>query len=216
MDVLVVFGVVVPWIIVALGFRLGYKLLVQNGVILARIEALEPMSENLAGDAPPATTAPKGLDAGTTAPAFELPELHGGQVSLEQFRGRRVLLVFFSSHCAYCDLMAPELARLPLDGRDGLPVPLVIMAATTEEIRKFVAKHRIRCSVLLQEAGEVAAPYKASGTPSGYLIDEEGTLISDLAVGAEPLMELATNPRSPLIKTGQNLAFLGMPKRPES
>jgi hypothetical protein len=70
--------------------------------------------------------------------------------------------------------------------------------------------------VLLQESGEVATPYKASATPSGYLIDEEGILISDLAVGAEPLMELATNPRSSLIKTGQNLAFLGMPKRPES
>ena len=30
-----------PWIIIGVGFRLGYKLLVQNGVILARIEALE-------------------------------------------------------------------------------------------------------------------------------------------------------------------------------
>ena len=216
MDVLVIFGAVVPWIIIGVGFRLGYKLLVQNGVLLARIEALEAMSETLAGDAAPATTAPKGLDAGTTAPAFELPELHGGQVSLEQFRGRRVLLVFFSSHCVYCDLMAPDLGRLPLDGRDGLPVPLVIMTGEAEEVRKFVAKHGIRCSVLLQESGEVATPYRASATPSAYLIDEEGTLISDLAVGVEPVMELATNPKSPLIKTGQNLAFLGMPKRPGS
>ena len=216
MDVLTVFGVVVPWIIIGVGFRLGYKLLVQNGVILARIEALEAMSETLAGDPAPATTAPTGLNAGTTAPAFELPELHGGQVSLEQFRGRRVLLVFFSSHCVYCELMAPELGRLPLDGRDGLPVPLVIITAETEEIRAFVDKHKIRCSVLLQQSAEVATPYKVSATPSGYLIDEEGTLISDLAVGSDALMELATNPKSPLIKTGQNLAFLGMPKLPES
>jgi peroxiredoxin len=217
MTVLVVLGVVVPWIIVVLGFWLGYRLLVQNGVILAKLEVLEAVSENLGAPGPrPNVTAPRGLDAGATAPAFELPELHGGRVSLEQFRGRRVLLVFFSSHCVYCEMMAPELGRLPLDGRDGRPVPLVLTAAKAAEMRPFTAKHGIRCSVLLEEQGEVAKAYKATATPSGYLIDEEGTLISDLAAGAEPLMDLATNPTSSLIKTGQNVAFLGMPKRLES
>jgi peroxiredoxin len=217
MSVLVVLGLVVPWIIVVLGFWLGYRLLVQNGVILAKLEVLEAVSENLGAPGPRTNvTAPRGLDAGVTAPAFELPELHGGRVSLEQFRGRRVLLVFFSSQCVYCELMAPELGRLPLDGRDGRPVPLVITAAKAGEMRPFAAKHGIRCSVVLQEQGEVAKAYKGTSTPSGYLIDEEGTLISDLVVGAEPLMDLATNPKSSLIKTGQNVAFLGLPKRLES
>jgi len=217
MAVLIVLGVIVPWVIIVLGFWLGYRLLAQNGVILAKIDALEAVSENLGAPGPQAhVTAPRGLDAGVTAPAFELPELHGGRVSLEQFRGRRVLLVFFSSQCVYCELMAPELGRLTLDGRHGRPLPLVLTAAKAEEMRPFAAKHGIRCSILLQEQGEIAKAYKATATPSGYLIDEEGTLISDLAVGAEPLMDLATNPNSPLIKTAQNVAFLGMPKRLES
>jgi peroxiredoxin len=217
MTLLIVLGLVVPWIIVALGFWLGYRLVVQNGVILAKLEGLEAVSEDLGAPGRKANvTAPRGLDAGVTAPAFELPELHGGLVSLEQFRGRRVLLVFFSSNCVYCEMMAPELGRLPLDGRDRRPVPLVITGAKAGEMRPFVAKHGIRCSVLLQEGGEVSKVYKGTSTPSGYLIDEEGTLISDLVVGAEPLMDLATNPASALIKTGQNVAFLGMPKRLES
>jgi peroxiredoxin len=217
MTVLMVSALVVPWIIVVLGFWLGYRLLVQNGVMLAKLEGLEAVAENLGATGPKANvTVPTGLDAGVTAPPFELPELHGGQVSLEQFRGRRVLLVFFSSHCVYCEMMAPELGRLPLDGRDGRPVPLVVTGAKAEEMRPFAAKHGIRCSVLLQEGGEVSKAYKGTSTPSGYLIDEEGTLISDLAVGAELLMDLATNPSSSLIKTGQNVAFLGMPKRLES
>src|SRR6185369_8382163 len=38
---------------------------------------------------------------------------------------------------------------------------------------------------------EVAAAYQANGTPSGYLIDAEGRIASELAIGAEALVQLA-------------------------
>jgi peroxiredoxin len=158
----------------------------------------------------------EGLPAGTVAPAFELPELRGGQMSLEQFRGRRVLLVFSGPNCIYCERMMPDLAALPLDGRDGRPVPLVISSGTLEDNLAFFKKFGVRCSVLLTDLPDLPTEYKAWSTPSGYLIDEEGTIISELAIGGDPLMELATNPKSGLIKTGENVTFLGMPKPPGS
>ena len=36
----------------------------------------------------------------------------GGEVGVEDFRGRRVLLINWSLQCGYCDLMAPDLAKL--------------------------------------------------------------------------------------------------------
>ena len=38
---------------------------------------------------------------------------------------------------------------------------------------------------------EVASKFRAQGTPMGYRIDGAGRIASELAVGAEPLLQLA-------------------------
>lgn len=204
------FIAVVPWVVVAAGGWVAYKLLVQNGRIIQSLDGIDgAMAELVGGTSMPAD---EGLRAGLQAPSFELPSLEGDPVLLEQFKGKRVLLVFFSASCVYCELAAPKLAALPVDGAGGRPVPLIVSSATADEMRAIVAKHRLGCRVLLQKGAGVSNSYKTTSTPSGYLIDEEGFLISDLEVGVEGLIDMATNPKSPLIKTGQNVAFLGMPK----
>ena len=207
---LLVLGVILPWMVILVGGWVAYQLLVQNGRIIQSLSGIEEAMEELGGGNSPPTS--EGLPAGTKAPSFELPDLQGGRVALEQFRGQRVLLVFFSSSCVYCEMAAPKLAALPVGGPDGRPVPLIVSSATADEMRTSVAKHRLGCPLLLQEGAGVSNAYKTTATPSGYLIDEEGTLISDLVIGAEGLVEMATDPTSPLIKTGQSVAFLGMPK----
>src|SRR6266540_5905682 len=52
-----------------------------------------------------------GLKVGTSAPNFRLPRLDGGELSLEDFRGKRVLLVFSDPHCGPCQVLAPELEK---------------------------------------------------------------------------------------------------------
>ena len=54
----------------------------------------------------------EGLKAGTPAPGFRLRDLNGRTVSLGDYRGRKVLLVFTDPHCGPCDQIAPELARM--------------------------------------------------------------------------------------------------------
>src|SRR5207245_9952254 len=52
-----------------------------------------------------------GLAAGTPAPNFTLPRLDGGELSLEEYRGRRALLVFSDPKCGPCDTLAPQLEQ---------------------------------------------------------------------------------------------------------
>jgi peroxiredoxin len=52
-----------------------------------------------------------GLKAGTPAPDFRLPCLDGSERSLQDFRGRRVLLIFSDPRCGPCNALAPELER---------------------------------------------------------------------------------------------------------
>lgn len=114
-----------------------------------------------------------GLPIGAEAPAIELPTLDGSRMSLDQFQGQR-LVIFFSPHCGYCREMAPVLSALPTDGSDGYPVPLIVSTGDIEENRRLVEEFGIRCPVLLQHEMEVAALYHVTGTPMGYLIDQNG------------------------------------------
>jgi peroxiredoxin len=186
----ILFGMVLPWLLLAVGCWLAYQLVRQNGRILLRLEALEAGLRQL----PEAGETSPGLAVGTAAPAFELPDLAGGRQALGQYRGRRVLLIFFNPECSFCVRMAPDLALLPLDGKDGRPVPLVVSTGGAEENRRLVQEYGIRCGVLLEGQREVSSKYQAAGTPTGYLLDENGFIASELAVGAEALLALAAAP----------------------
>lgn len=201
--ILVLVGVVFPWLCVALGCWLGYQLLRQNGRILLQLEALEKRLDSLAPAVeatrtidpalalPMAPSTPPGLPRGSAAPPFELPDRQGNVVKLDDFRGQRILLMSWDPMCGFCRRMAPDLAALPIDGGEGRPVPVVITTGDLEQNWKLVEEFDIRCPVLLQEKVEVTARYQATGTPMGYLIDEQGFIASELAAGADALLALA-------------------------
>jgi peroxiredoxin len=189
--ILLVLGTLLTWLLVALGGWLVYQVLRQNGRILLRLEALE---RELARPGPQPPTAPgpsPGLPVGAPAPEFQLANLAGSRKRISDWRGRRVLLIFFNPRCGFCTQMLPDLAALPIDPAGGRPLPVVITTGSAEENRGLVEDHGLRCPVLLQEEGEVASRYQAAGTPMGYLLDEEGRIASDLAVGAEAVLALA-------------------------
>jgi peroxiredoxin len=101
------------------------------------------------------------------------------------------LLIFFNPRCGFCTQMAPDLAALPVDRSGDAPLPLLVTTGEAEENRKLVKEHGLRCPVLLQEQMEVASRYQAHGTPMGYMIDEQGHIASELAVGSQALLALA-------------------------
>ena len=184
---------VFPWLLIAVGAWLGYQFVRQNGRILLRLEAIE---KRLGKGPAEERRKPAGLPIGATAPDFELPDLAGVRRKLSQFRGKDVLLIFFGPKCGFCTKMAADLAALTADGSGGRPIPIVVTNGDADENRKLVEQFGIRCVVLLQEEMEVAALYRAQGTPTGYRIDAEGRIASELAIGAEPLLKLADHKRA--------------------
>src|SRR5262245_41910612 len=63
-----------------------------------------------------------GLKAGRRAPDFTLPGADGREVALDDFAGRRVLLVFTQSGCGPCQKIVPELNRLVKGGASQVVV----------------------------------------------------------------------------------------------
>jgi peroxiredoxin len=187
----IIFGMVLPWVLVAVLCWLFFQLIQQNGRILVHLEGIkERLGSPIAAAPAQVDAAPAGLPVGSEAPGFELPDLAGKRHSLAEFRGRRVLLVFFGPRCGFCTQMLPTLATMPVGGSASAPMPLVVTSGTVEENRPLFEEQEVRCPILLQKQMEVAGKYQAYGTPTGYLIDEHGKIASSLAVGSDALLAL--------------------------
>src|SRR5437870_3465477 len=127
-PVLLSIALALPWLLVVAGFWLFGQLMQQNGRVLLRLGAVEEELQSLIDGlaALPEAGASRngfrplfesrlkrdGLTAGTPAPDFRLPRLDGGELSLSECRGRRVLLVFSDPHCGPCDALMPQLQAL--------------------------------------------------------------------------------------------------------
>lgn len=158
-----------------------YHLAVQNGSLTLRMEALERQlaMASAGGDE-------QGLAPGTVLNDFDLPILSGGSMTLSQWRGRKVLLIFFSPSCSYCVGMLPELAA-ELKALPGLE-PVIVSSGDAGENRRLFAQHGIEAPVLLQEDSEVASLYQVAGTPMGYVVDENGATAGARLAGSQALL----------------------------
>ena len=133
----------------------------------------------------------EGLKAGTPAPAFELPDLVGREVSLAEHRGRRVLVVFSDPECGPCDALLPDLARLERDQRDdGLAVVMVSRGEPEENRRKAEAAG-VEFPIVLQSGWKLSKDYGIFATPVAFLVDEEGVIERDVARGPTEILALA-------------------------
>jgi peroxiredoxin len=130
-----------------------------------------------------------GLKAGTAAPTFVLPDVDGRTRSLVDFRGKRVLLVFSDAGCGPCEALAPDLVELHARSRDDLNV--VMVSRGDPEVNRAKARmHGYKFPVLLQRSWEVSKQYGLFETPAGYLIDRDGVIARDAAVGREAILDL--------------------------
>ncbi len=131
-----------------------------------------------------------GLKAGTPAPLFTLPDLNGDTVSLEDYRGQKVLLVFSDPHCGPCDQAAPELVRLHEQHKNnGLSV-ILVGRGDPDENRAKADKFGFPFPVVLQKRWELSKQYGIFATTVAFLIDAQGVIAQDVAQGAAQIVAL--------------------------
>ncbi len=165
-----------------------YQLMLQNGRALLRIEALERQLREQDIPPPEGQALPPGLPAGAVPGDFSLPSLAGETITLSEWRGRRVVLIFVHPGCGFSARLLAELAPLANAPGNLAAAPLFISRGDAGENRRWFEEYRLPFPVLLQEEAEVATLLQIPGTPTGYLLDENGTTEGEMLVGAEPLM----------------------------
>jgi peroxiredoxin len=124
---------------------------------------------------------------GEEAPEVKLPDLEGNTVQLADFRGEETLVLFWNPGCGFCQQMLPDLKEWEAKAPEGAP-RLVLVSAGSEEANKEMG---LTSPVLLDQNFATGRAFGASGTPSAVLVDAEGKVASEVAVGAPAVMELA-------------------------
>jgi peroxiredoxin len=113
--------------------------------------------------------------SGQVAPDFKVSTIAGQQVSLENYRGRVLVLDFFATWCQPCRISIPHLVEMNRKyGAQGLSV-LGMSADDDGErgVKVFADKNRISYPVAL--AGEPAlADYGVRSVPVMFVIDKKG------------------------------------------
>lgn len=169
----------------------------------------------------------EGLPVGAPAPAFTLPSLDDGQLSLDELLalGKPVLLLFVSPSCAPCKTLLPYVRIWQRDYGDFLTVAL-LSQGTEKDVQSKIAKYEAK-HVLLQGESSLADEYQAKWTPAAVLVDRYGKIASPATYGDEEIRLLVThtvamaelsnqngadvNLYRPQIKVGKSLFKVGEP-----
>ncbi len=136
--------------------------------------------------------APTKLSPGDVAPAFTLPDADGNDVSLSDFRGRRVVLY------AYPAAMTPGCTTQACDFRDNLDALAVAGLAvlglspdTPAKLAEFRDRDGLTFPLLSDPDHEVLSAYGAYGEKKNYGRTYEGVIRSTFVIDADGKIEQA-------------------------
>lgn len=120
---------------------------------------------------------------GETAPNFTIHD-GSGTVSLDQYRGKTVVLNFWASWCSYCAAEWPSLEQLPQQIPD-LAVVAVAFDSDPADYRQYVADYRLHnMTVVLDATGKSNLAFGTLRPPETYIIDKKG-IIRRKFIGAQ-------------------------------
>jgi len=113
------------------------------------------------------------------APAFSLPKLSGGKISLADARGKLILLHFWATWCVPCRHEIPLLHRLQqgLDTSEFRMISINVNRGDSGDVRDFINKLSPGFHTLLDAQGSVRNRYAVRGLPTTYLIGKDGKMI---------------------------------------
>jgi len=145
---------------------------------------------------------------GTPAPTFSLPDLSGTAVALSDFRGSQTLVLFWNPGCGFCQRMLGDLKAWEVSPPTDAPRLLVVSTGSAEAN----AALGLRSPMVLDVNMSVGRTFGANGTPNAVLVDAQGTIASEVAVGAPAVLALAGVPPATVADTGTAPGVPTMPK----
>lgn len=128
------------------------------------------------------------LKIGEAAPSFSVSDVNGKTRTLEEFKGKRVVLEWYNKDCPYVrkhyDSNNMQKLQEELTTKEGYVWLTVVSSVpgkqghqNATDSKATIAKEKAKSSAwLLDETGAMGKAYHAKTTPHMYVIDEAGVL----------------------------------------
>jgi methylamine dehydrogenase accessory protein MauD len=152
--------------------------------VASRVEAMRSLIAHVVRPQAPIPVTKK---VGEVAPEVKLPDLEGDTVDLADFKGEKTLVLFCNPGCGFCQQMLPHLKEWERNPPEEAPNLFVVSAGTKEANEEM----GLSSPVVLDQNFATGRAFGVGGTPSAVLVDEEGKIASEVAVGAPAVLELA-------------------------
>jgi cytochrome c biogenesis protein CcmG/thiol:disulfide interchange protein DsbE len=117
-----------------------------------------------------------GPEVGSEAPEGTFVSLEdGSEASLEDFRGRWVLVNFWASWCEPCKVESPALEKLQQRyGDEEFTVLGIATRDNSDDSREFVREYGLTYPQFRDGDGSLARAWGTTGVPESFLVDPEG------------------------------------------
>jgi len=114
---------------------------------------------------------------GALAPGFTLMNLEGEQLSLDDFRGRPVLINLWATWCGPCRIEMPAIqSRFEKYQDDDFVVLAVNFDEQQAEVQAFRNEFGLTFQILLDPGAKVQNLYRNRSYPSSFFIDRAGVI----------------------------------------
>lgn len=115
---------------------------------------------------------------GKPAPAFTLPNLAGGRVSLADTAGKATIVNFWNTWCIPCQQEAPALEKFYADHASDSDFAMVgiVRGDETGTVQKYVRKNGVNWTIALDPQNQAALDFATRGQPETYAISPSGVV----------------------------------------
>lgn len=114
-----------------------------------------------------------------SAPEFVRSDLSGRQIDLKSYRGKVILLNFWATWCAPCQVELPRFESWQNEyGPQGLQVLAVSMDDADAPVKRTVRRLHLSFPVLMGDARLAEAYGGVLGLPITFLIDRNGIVVA--------------------------------------
>ncbi len=121
---------------------------------------------------------------GELAPAFTLPQLPSGKLSLSEFHGHVVVLNFWATWCPPCVMETPSLEKFASEMKpDGVTVIGVSVDQNGRQLRQFVKQYHLTYPVARDPNRALSHQYGTFKYPETYIIGRDGH-VAEKIIGA--------------------------------
>jgi cytochrome c biogenesis protein CcmG/thiol:disulfide interchange protein DsbE len=168
--------------------KLGQIFLLTGGLVvglglglLSLLFLRDDRPDQVSIDIAQAGSLPAAPKVGSPAREFELESLSGKTVSLQDLRGKPVVLNYWATWCIPCEAEMPLLQE-SFERYPGMEVLGINFAEHPADVQAFVDKQALTFEILLDPRAIIQSLYRVRGYPTTYFVDGEG-IIQGIHIG---------------------------------